>query len=1664
MFKVTRKIISVVLVVALMLSSVGVSVFADSINNDQSTTATTVNESTVENLLGEKSNDENTIVNEEIKPSEEEQEDKEEIEEKEESSESIEETSESIEETSESTEESEGTSEESTEETSEESTEETSEESTEETSEEIKESTNEESVETTAKEDAESTNEESSEETSENAIENTTTITELAHQSETKIEDEEKTNEIVATTSEADENNNLLGLENVENDKTATDSDAEFMNEEGEFIKKPSLSLTPMSGTNDTLFGSLIDIPDNKKVDLRGNWWLNFGLSGIPKETIKKIEFDKGININNRDWDIIEVVDDGSGGRNYKLFAKTNIANDYWSWRGDNCRGIYPYPPYDEGSFHHDGATPYKQFNTYYNTFSQYYKDNMVLMHESEHWWGKGTAPAMREFDAYLRLPIPDEVEAFEGNYAKLANGTEWWILEHIHRSDGYIGGEGAAVFPADGNYDERHGGDAYTNYKIYREQAGFRPVMTMKKDGLKLDPSRYNYKMPYGICSDITNTSGDLLGFAYVIDNSGEKTLHIHMLYDDAIKATDATNIFKGFTNVTEIKGLDMVDFSNCTNMTSMFEDCSALTGMSYYDSTINKLPDSFGSVTTNINSMFKGCESLSNLNFLPDAFAPNAVTMEATFEDTKLLSLPSCITTTNVTNMKRLFARNNNQIFDFNNMIPAFVASGIDVSEMFADSENLFAITVDTNYVGLPANVTKSTDMFKGCINLAGGEGFRYKEIMCDGKYARVDYGATVPGYFACTDVDIYNSVEITLESDWKTNAPKITAKRIVFTTENSLLADTDDGFEMPVKINGTAATGKGWTIDDGETILIHISYKIGGFKTSPDWTGFFEGFTNVESFVGLDLIDTSDVTNMEAAFKNCAKLDTFNLDDLDITSVTSIESMFEGCKEFRGFSSATQVFASLQNASNAFKGCTSLRLIGFDMFLSATLQNTTSMFENCTSLRSIMVDNNLLNFPAHVIESTDMFKNCTNIVGGQGTTYNKRINPTGANFANVDYGGIKPGYFTLRDSSKYAEMSITLPTDFYDYLASYMKNKSTVTGIKFVRNKKGMNDYGTSYHMSDDGIRLYINDNQVTIHCGTFTPKIKFPANSTGLFKDFTGVTYIEGLENVDISDVTNMSEMFSGCTNLEELNLLSFATNKVTNVSEMFKDDTHLKIIKASSSFAIRGVTGTDMFLNCSQLAGGEGTTYNDANVDSSYAFPDEGLTNPGYFTWDDGITLVYNLIYDGNGADGGTAMPKEEGRKENESFELAANTYTKTHHRFLGWSELEGATSEDWKTHAYWSDQDTFSYEPTEQFTDKIIYAVWEKIDYTVVYDANGASGGTVPLSQTGYSGDDLTLRTNPGNLWKTGRYIIGWDENQGATNPTYTLGGTMNKTFTSPGIVTLYAIWGNVPYTIRLNPNGATGEKIDIPAQSDVAVNLPNNRWTRRDYTFLGWNTENNATATNWTVIGEHYNPKGGVVNRTIGANQANSVYNLYAVWKENDKPTPTPTPPSGGGGSSGGGGDTSLVGPITIIPTTYIPGVKTILGTFDDTQVKWNYDPTTNKYKLTVNINGQNIPVSNGFYVINETQNVNNAAARSPMPNTYYFNERGEMLTGWLITTDSKKYLASVEKNINEGQLIAGWKVIDGSWYFFDFEGALLINSITPDGYRVGFDGKWEK
>ena len=84
-----------------------------------------------------------------------------------------------------------------------------------------------------------------------------------------------------------------------------------------------------------------------------------------------------------------------------------------------------------------------------------------------------------------------------------------------------------------------------------------------------------------------------------------------------------------------------------------------------------------------------------------------------------------------------------------------------------------------------------------------------------------------------------------------------------------------------------------------------------------------------------------------------------------------------------------------------------------------------------------------------------------------------------------------------------------------------------------------------------------------------------------------------------------------------------------------------------------------------------------------------------------------------------------------------------------------------------------------------------------------------------------------------------------------------------------------------------------------------------------------------------------------------------------------------------------------------------------------------------------------------------------------------YYFNTDGAMRTSWQKVSGAWYYMD------NSGAMQTDWKEISNAWYYFNADGvmqenrwvgdyylgssgAMLVNTTTPDGYRVDASGKW--
>ena len=154
----------------------------------------------------------------------------------------------------------------------------------------------------------------------------------------------------------------------------------------------------------------------------------------------------------------------------------------------------------------------------------------------------------------------------------------------------------------------------------------------------------------------------------------------------------------------------------------------------------------------------------------------------------------------------------------------------------------------------------------------------------------------------------------------------------------------------------------------------------------------------------------------------------------------------------------------------------------------------------------------------------------------------------------------------------------------------------------------------DYVLHLHEGTLGLPKWYSDKFVSAGVGQLNAnfknqltKIKFDSgvianqDSAGLFCGLTNLKSIEGLANLNTSNVTSMYAMFQDCPNLTELDLSKFNTSKVTNMYAMFYGCSNLKSIDLSS-FNTSAVTDMmRMFAGCEKLTSIDVSHFNTSNV-------------------------------------------------------------------------------------------------------------------------------------------------------------------------------------------------------------------------------------------------------------------------------------------------------------------------------------------------------------------------------------------------------------------------------------------------------------------------------
>ena len=111
------------------------------------------------------------------------------------------------------------------------------------------------------------------------------------------------------------------------------------------------------------------------------------------------------------------------------------------------------------------------------------------------------------------------------------------------------------------------------------------------------------------------------------------------------------------------------------------------------------------------------------------------------------------------------------------------------------------------------------------------------------------------------------------------------------------------------------------------------------------------------------------------------------------------------------------------------------------------------------------------------------------------------------------------------------------------------------------------------------------LYLGNNKISLNSGyTTTSGMKAYFNAGGKCRSTSATNFTDIIHYDDTSNLTDMSDMFSGCNNLMEIPLID--TSKVTNMGGMFFSCNKLVTIPLLNTSNVNSMY--QMFYGCSEL--------------------------------------------------------------------------------------------------------------------------------------------------------------------------------------------------------------------------------------------------------------------------------------------------------------------------------------------------------------------------------------------------------------------------------------------------------------------------------------------
>lgn len=679
------------------------------------------------------------------------------------------------------------------------------------------------------------------------------------------------------------------------------------------------------------------------------------------------------------------------------------------------------------------------------------------------------------------------------------------------------------------------------------------------------------------------------------------------------------------------------------------------------------------------------------------------------------------------------------------------------------------------------------------------------------------------------------------------------------------------------------------KAYYIASGSNYIIKI-YSPSGVITAPeDCVDLFASFISVRSINFNNLLNTDNVTRMDAIFAGDKKLTSIDLTSLNLKNVNNLMMAFAGCESLTTIK-GLETLSVLGDISFMFSGCSALTSVDLSnmKFGPMEINGLMSVFKGCTSLKTLdlsswdlsylLVTENDLN-GATDEQLVETFQNLLNT--GDCTSLTEFRAPYGKSFI---FSTLPSGFYSLStgtttdkayfDGSIYvkgvtSKNTSVLNKDWFNIVQEKLLtsvysvyninfSKSVVKTLQFkqvseittqegkylfkIDVSSGVNNgvYGTSeitvdydqvycylYYTLDESTDTLNFDGNIII---AYPTKLILPTDSSTLFSGFSGLSENINATNfdkdsIDYSKITNASNMFSG-TKLYSLNLSNANLTSVNNVENMM----------ASAIVSSSVVTPKSLKSNVKiKLPTNHHWYKNDINK-KIYDEIDSSMSAVN-------LTACYTVYLISNGGEQQDVLIAVE---ENNNLTLS-QTFTRVGYTFSGYATSSNGA-------VVYSTNATIS----NINKDYYLYVVWTPITYKLAYTLNGGTVSGVNPTTASYD-EEFTIIAPT----KDGYDFVGFTAE--GINPSYARLNRMawdgsqtrvldfnfkNLTTTNNATITLVANYKEKQgsYVVRINQNyfASLLDAVNY-ANSQYALNSSNN-------TFIIYLLNSKISSSNITI------------------------------------------------------------------------------------------------------------------------------------------------------------------------------------------------------------------